>query len=167
MPTVRPARPRDAQSIRRVHLSAFPTSVEADLVEELQKDGDAVLSLVAESGDRIVGHILLSRMAVNAGGRELRALALAPIAVTSEEQGRGVGSALITEAMVQARRSGEEMIFVLGEPDYYRRFGFTPQAAAPFRSPYAGPYLMALSFDQSEPASDGTATHAAAFARLE
>ena len=53
-------------------------------------------------------------------------------------------SALIEGALAIAQASGEELLFVLGEPDYYRRFGFSAEAAAPFASPYAGPYFMAL-----------------------
>ena len=142
--SVRPAEPRDAASIRAVHLAAFPTPLEADLVEALERDGDVAISLVAERCGEIVGHVLLSRMRVSGDGRPYRALGLAPVAVLPGFQGAGLGTVLIEGAIAIAKASGEEVVFLLGEPDYYRRFGFSAEAAAPFRSPYAGPYFMAL-----------------------
>ena len=67
---IRPATPEDAAGIRRVHLGAFPTAAEADLVQELERTGDAVVSIVAED-EGIVGHALFSRMEVLADGRPL------------------------------------------------------------------------------------------------
>ena len=162
---VQPAREEDSDGIRAVHLAAFPTPVEADLVKMLNKDGDAEISLVARDGAQVVGHVTLSRMQVEGDGRTYRALGLGPVAVIPEQQGQGVGSALIDEAMRRAEQRGEEIVFLLGEPDYYRRFGFSPEAAAPFASPYAGPYFMAKSFGSPLPAS-GTAAYAPAFAQL-
>ncbi len=58
------------------------------------------------------------------------------------------------------------MIFVLGEPGYYKRFGFSVEAARPFASPYAGPYLMALALNKFAPFQAGKAEYAPAFAAL-
>ena len=82
-------------------------------------------------------------------------------------QGGGAGSELIRSALAIAKTLGEELVFVLGEPDYYGRFGFSAEAAAPFESPYAGPYFMALWLqpDLDSPAK-GSAAYAPAFARL-
>lgn len=157
----------DAAAIRAVHLGAFPTPAEADLVERLVGDGDAVVSLVAEDGDRIVGHVLLSRKTVSGDGRDYRALGLGPIGVNPDRQNRGVGAALVMAAIERARALGEELIFLLGEPAYYGRFGFRAEDAAPFASAYAGPHLMALRLgDVALPAS-GRADYARAFAMLE
>ena len=162
---VRPERGGDEQAIRKVHLAAFPTPAEADLVSMLRDDCDSVISLVATDGDQILGHVMLSRMRVEADGRSFRALGLGPVAVLPERQRTGVGGALITEAIRQAEERGEELVFVLGEPDYYGRFGFWTEAAAPFASPYAGPYFMAKAFGV-EPPAFGTADYAPAFAKL-
>ena len=142
--SLRPAEPRDAAAIRAVHVAAFPTPLEADLVEALERDGDAAISLVAERVGEIVGHVLLSRMHVSGDGRLYQALGLAPVAVLPGFQGAGIGAALIEGALAIAKANGEELVFLLGEPDYYRRFGFSAEAAAPFGSPYSGPYFMAL-----------------------
>jgi putative acetyltransferase len=167
MARARPAEPGDAAGIRRVLITAFPTAAEADLVERLEQDGDAAISLAAVEQGEIVGHILLSRMDVEGDGRRFGALALGPLAVLPGFQGSGIGGALIGSALGIAKALGEEMVFVLGDPDYYGRFGFTAEAAAPFDSPYAGPCLMALALkdDLMRPVA-GRAAYALAFAAL-
>jgi len=165
--TVRPETGEDAEAIRAVHLAAFPTSAEADLVTRLQEDYDSEISLVAEQSGEIVGHVMLSRMNVSAGSQAFRALGLGPVGVLPGAQGSGIGSELIRFALGIAGTLGEEVIFVLGEPEYYARFGFSAEAAAPFASPYSGPYFMALWLrPNAAPPAAGKAEYAPAFARL-
>jgi putative acetyltransferase len=163
---VRAATADDAKSIRQVHLAAFPTPLEADLVDRLARERDVGISLVAETGDTVVGHILFSRMDVRGDGRTLDALGLAPVAVLPERQRHGIGSALIEQGIAVARDLGTAMIFVLGEPEYYGRFGFTAAAARPFASPYAGRYFQALVLNDAPSPAAGTAEYAAAFREL-
>lgn len=164
---VRPEMPEDNKAIRAVHIAAFPTAAEADLVARLNEDFDSEISLVAEQAGEVVGHVMLSRMSVSGDGRAFRALGLGPLAVRPGMQGGGVGSELIRASLAVAGALGEELVFVLGEPEYYARFGFSAEAAAPFDSPYAGPYLMAqwLRRDARPPAA-GSAAYAPAFERL-
>jgi putative acetyltransferase len=165
--TVRPETGDDVDAIREVHLKAFPTPAEADLVTRLRDDFDSEISLVAEQAGRVVGHVVLSRMRVSAGSRALRALGLGPVGVLPGAQGSGVGSELVRSALAIAGTLGEEVVFVLGEPEYYTRFGFSAEAAAPFASPYAGPYFMALWLrPPAAPPVDGKADYAPAFASL-
>jgi putative acetyltransferase len=164
---IRPAEPGDEAGIRAVHRAAFPTPAEADLVEALAREGDAAISLVATRQSEIVGHVLLSRMNVSGDGRAVRALGLAPVGVLPGYQGGGIGKALIEAALGIARATGEDLVFLLGEPDYYRRFGFSAETAAPFASPYAGPYFMALALRPEFAAPDtGKAAYARAFSDL-
>ena len=164
---IRPAEPADAAGIRAVHEAAFPTALEADLVEALVRDGDAIVSLVDARQGEIVGHVLLSRMTVSGDGQDMRALGLAPVGVRPGFQGGGIGSGLIEAALAIARSTGEALVFVLGEPDYYARFGFSAATAAPFASPYAGPYFMALALRPGlAPPAAGTAAYAPAFSGL-
>jgi putative acetyltransferase len=149
--SVRPAEPDDAAAIRAVHLSAFPTAAEADLVERLERDGDTVVSLVAEQGGAVVGHLLLSRMDVEGDGRTYRALGLGPVGVVPEAWGARIGGALIEGGLAIARATREDLVFLLGEPGYYRRFGFSAEAARPFASPYAGPFFMAVALRPAGP----------------
>ncbi|HEU0100252.1 MAG TPA: N-acetyltransferase [Allosphingosinicella sp.] len=164
---VRPEAGGDVEAIRNVHLAAFLDSAEADLVDRLRGDFDSEISLVAEQGGEIVGHVMLSRMSVSGGGQVFRALGLGPVGVLPGSQGSGVGSALIRSALGIAGTLGEEVVFVLGEPDYYSRFGFSAEAAAPFASPYSGPFFMALWLHPpAEPPAAGSAAYAPAFGAL-
>ena len=82
-------------------------------------------------------------------------------------QGSGAGSAMIEAAKAIAQATGEELIFVLGEPEYYQRFGFAAEIARPFQSPYAGPYFMALALQPGFAApAFGKADYARAFSAL-
>jgi putative acetyltransferase len=163
---IRPESGGDAEAIRAIHLAAFPTEAEADLVKRLNEAFDSEISLVAEQRGEIVGHVMLSRMKVTGEDRAFRALGLGPVGVHPAMQGGGVGSKLIRSALGIAKALGEEAVFVLGEPDYYTRFGFSAESAAPFASPYAGPYFMALWLRPLPMPASGSADYASAFGAL-
>jgi putative acetyltransferase len=164
---IRRAVPSDTDDIRTVHLLAFPTAAEADLVEQLVRDGDAVISMVAVEHGGIVGHILLSRMDVEADGRRLNAVGLAPVSVIPDLQRRGIGSALIVAAIAEARTARSDIIFVLGDTRFYRKFGFDAATARPFASPYAGPHFQALLMNPAMPPVEaGAASYPQAFDAL-
>lgn len=120
----------------------------------LRDDGDAILSLVAVQDAAIVGHVMLSPMSA-----PFRALGLAPLSVLPRWQRQGVGTALLQAAIGKARDGGWSAVFVLGDPAYYRRFGFRADLAAGFTSPYAGPHL-------NGPAAARCAPHTGRPARL-
>ena len=127
MTEVRPERPEDIAGIRDVHVAAFESVVEADLVEALRASAAWVpgLSVVAVADGRVVGHALLSRITLATTDGDRPALALGPVAVLPAVQRQGYGSAMIRDAL--ARRD-DHLIVVLGDPAYYRRFGFSPGA---------------------------------------
>ncbi len=153
---------RDWQAVYEAVSSAFGQSAEAQLVEELREAGDSVISLVADESGQIVGHVLLSRM-----DAPFPALALAPVSVIPSKQRSGIGSALVKEAVNRARSECWAAIFVLGDPNYYERFGFEREAAAGFTSPYAGRHFMALKLSPQLSATTGELRHAPAFAALD
>jgi putative acetyltransferase len=93
------------------------------------------------------------------------ALALAPLSVKPDRQRAGVGSRLVYDAIDRAKATGWAAIFVLGDPSYYRRFGFDVEAAKGFSSPYAGEHFMVLSLSETLPTT-GELRHAPAFAAL-
>lgn len=157
---IRRERPEDGPTLRGLLIRAFDGPAEADLVDRLRADGDAVIALVADRGG-VCGHVLLSRMAA-----PLPALALAPLAVAPECQRQGIGAALVRAALEAAAEGGWRAVFVLGDPAYYGRFGFDPACAAGFDSPYAGPYLMALPLGGPLPVQGGPIRHAPAFAAI-
>jgi putative acetyltransferase len=96
----------------------------------------------------------------------LRALGLAPVAVAPSRQRSGIGSLLIRRALELAVAGKWEIVFVLGDPAYYRRFGFDQALASGFASCYAGPHFMALGMCQPLPVSKGNIDYAPAFAAL-
>jgi putative acetyltransferase len=162
MADIRDESSQDCQAVYRVISSAFGQSAEAELVKELREAGDSVISLVAEENGEIVGHVLLSRMSA-----PFPALALAPVSVVPTRQRCGIGSALITRAVIRARSEGWAAIFVLGDPNYYERFDFDREAAADFTSPYAGPHFMMLKLSPSLAVTTGELRHPPAFAALD
>jgi putative acetyltransferase len=127
------------EAIRRVIVDAFGRNDESRLLEELRSDGDLAISIVAEEAGEVCGHIALSRLKSPVG-----ACALAPLSVLRTMQHQGIGSALVRRAVERARESGYEIIFVVGKPRYYTRFGFKTEEAASFPCRYAGPHFMAL-----------------------
>lgn len=157
---IRDERDNDCARIRAVICAAFAGRDEADLVDALRCDGDLALSLVADGSDGIVGYLAMSRLIAPTHG-----LALAPLAVAPASQRQGVGSLLVRTAMQRAHDLGCRMIFVLGDPAYYARFGFSPLEAANFTSPYSGPHFMATRLGAA-PCPPGPVTYARAFSRL-
>lgn len=134
---IEPETPSHHAAIRSLITAAFSAAAEAELVDRLRSDGDLVLSLVAAADNAVAGHVALSRMAA-----PFRALGLGPLAVDRRHRGQGLARSLVEHAVAWADAQGWEGIFVLGDPAFYRRFGFSAEDAAGYSSPYAGPYLM-------------------------
>ena len=167
---IRPATGGDVAAIDALLRRAFPAPDEAMLVQRLCVDGDMVLTLVAdeEENGALAGVIVYSRMAVEIGGKPIAAVALAPLAVDAGQRGQGVAEALVRASLAPLADAGAILCFVLGDPAYYERFGFSADWARGFASPYAGDYLMALPLQGGAmPCGErGAATHANAFAEL-
>ena len=142
--TIRLARPDDDLAIHEVHRTSFPTEDEARLADRLRTDGDALVSVVAALGGAIVGHVLFSRMGIVGSTGEIPAVALAPVAVRPDWRCRGFAAAAIEEGLRLCAARGERIVLVLGDPAYYRRFGFAAEAAAAIEGPWPGPHFMAL-----------------------
>jgi predicted N-acetyltransferase YhbS len=155
----------DIPAIREILLAAFPTALEADLVDALRADPAAWidgLSLVAaDAGGQPAGHALLTRCHIG----DSPALCLAPCAVRPERQNRGAGSAAIRAALAAARSRGEHHVVVLGHPAYYPRFGFTRASAhgIGLTNDVPDEALMALTLDAGHPLPAGTVRYAEPF----
>jgi putative acetyltransferase len=163
---IRAAVPSDAASIRELLRAAFASDQEADLVDDLDCAGELLPSMVAEETRRIVGYLGFSRLWIAHGGQRLPGVSLAPLAVVADRRRRGIGAALVEAGHVQLRSRGESIVFVLGDPAYYGRFGYVPQTAAAFDCVYAGPHFQALELNDKAPRA-GAIIYAAAFQRLQ
>jgi len=124
MITIRPEEPADVEVIHSIHKSAFPTEAEARLVDRLREERKIALSLIAEVEKGVVGHVAFSPVSVDPQSPAKRGLGLGPVAVQPEWQRKGIGEQLIIRGIEDCRRDGYSYMVVLGEPEYYGRFGF-------------------------------------------
>lgn len=125
---IRVERPEDVVGIHRVNELAFARPEEADVVDRLRQASIPFLSLVAEDGGAIVGHVLFTPVIVDDGerhaGQHVAGMGLAPLAVTPERQRQGIGTLLVQRGLELLRTDGCSFVIVLGHPEYYPRFGF-------------------------------------------
>lgn len=141
---IRAATHLEQDNIQSVYLSAFGED-ERDVVAQLAVDllsEDTVpptLSWVAESDDRVVGHVAFSPVTFENHGK-LQGYILSPLAVQPEFQKRRVGSNLIRRGIQELSQVGVDMLFVYGDPNYYGRFGFLAETAEGCKPPYTLAY---------------------------
>jgi putative acetyltransferase len=164
---IRPEQPADAASVRQVNELAFGQALEADLVDELRRDGAVVVSLVAVADGLVVGHVLFSALEVSRSATSFRAVALAPLAVQPERRRQGIGSLLVRRGIQECKRAAIDAIIVLGYPEYYAQFGFSAERSANLKAPYSGPAFMALELTPGVlDAGDVVVRYADAFSRV-
>ena len=92
------------------------------IVNKLRDAQVLSLSLICEDQAGIIGHIAFSPILIN--GEESVWYGLGPVSVIPERQGEGIGAALIREGLAQLKAQGVKGVVLLGEPNYYARFGF-------------------------------------------
>ncbi len=120
-------RPDHRDGVRAVLVDAFETPAEAALVDNLREADALQVALVAETAGRAVGYVAFSPVTIETeSGQTIAASGLAPVAVATDSQHRGIGGALIVAGLAELRRAGVGMAVVLGWPNYYPRFGFAP-----------------------------------------
>ncbi len=151
--TIRPERSEDAAQITAVTHAAFAhaehsSHTEQFIVEALRKAGQLTVSLVAEDGARLIGHVAISPVEVSPTAADW--YGLGPISVLPEWQGRGVGSALMEAALRDLQGQGAAGCVVLGDPGYYHRFGFRPHPGLVLPG-VPQEYFQALSFGGEVP----------------
>lgn len=132
---VREERAGDVPAIRAIVEAAFKDhhhsdGTEPDVIERLRRDRSPMLSLVAEEGGEVVGHVAFSPVTI--GGVDCDWFGLGPLSVIPEKQNSGIGSALVREGLERLQARGAGGCVVLGEPGYYGRFGFVADAALTF-----------------------------------
>jgi putative acetyltransferase len=123
---IRVATEADWATIPEIHRAAFADEGDevARLTAELRASQwyEPELSLVAEEGGAVVGHVMNTWSWLEGGSPRL--LQLSPLGVLPEHQQRGHGSALVRASLAAARARGEPLVLVEGNPTYYGRFGF-------------------------------------------
>ncbi|MCP2015887.1 putative acetyltransferase [Deinococcus sp. HSC-46F16] len=132
---LRPERPADADTIAEVTRLAFTSNGgvrENEMIGEIRASGRFLpdLSLVAELGGRVVGHVLVSPTDLQGDPeqpeRPRRVLLLGPLSVLPEFQRRAIGSALMRGVLARLQERPEPMVVLWGHEAYYPRFGFRP-----------------------------------------
>jgi putative acetyltransferase len=157
----------DRAAVREIVAAEFDTGAEADLVDALREQARPIVSLVAEEDDTVVGHALFTPVTLD--GDDAKLMGLAPLAVAPTHQGKGLGSALVREGFERCRQLGFGAVVVLGHPEYYTRFGFSPAVRYGLRSEYPVPdeAFMVLELDSGALAGkSGTVKFHAAFKDL-
>ena len=120
---IREAQESDLEEVFNLIHSAFGNRAESDLVKQLISDGDVLINLLVESSDTIIGNVVVSKITMEpdiglfCGG-------VAPVSVVPDQQSSGVGSKLMTAAINESKKMVIDALFLLGDPNYYKRFGF-------------------------------------------
>jgi putative acetyltransferase len=138
--TIREALDSDLDNVLSVERAAFGSDEEANLVRDLLADASAqpMVSLIAIHQNRVVGHILFTRAHLEPESPVSISI-LAPLAVVPDAQKQGVGSQLVEKGLEVLRQAGGDLVFVLGHPAYYPRFGFKPAGQLGFDAAYPIP----------------------------
>jgi putative acetyltransferase len=176
---VREQRADDYEAIRHVYAEAFrrpgfrppldPGSVppEVPLFEALWEAGDVIaeLSFTALKEAGAVGHVTASRATVATDP----VVAVGPVGVLPEQQGLGIGSALMDALLTAADAGDVPMVVLLGAPRYYGRFGFRPALELGVISPDPswGAAFQARPLTAYSPAVAGRFQYAPAFSPVE
>ncbi|NEM97024.1 N-acetyltransferase [Pontibacter sp. BT327] len=160
--TIRQEEPKDYTAVSEVIEEAFRDEEYSDhrehlLVERLRKSDAFIpeLSLVAVVDDAIVGHILLTRISIVNGENRFPSLALAPVSVKPEFQGKGIGSQLIREAHSIAKALSYSSIVLLGHENYYPRFGYELTGRYNINLPFDAPKENCMILPLAENALNG------------
>ena len=164
---IRKERIGDIEKIHELTIAAFlnapHTSHTEQFIVKKLRDADALaISIVAEVMGRIVGHVALSPVEISDGSA--RWYGLGPISVAPELQGRGIGSQLMRATETELRNIKANGCVLLGDPEYYRRFGFKPMEGLIL--PDVPPeYFQALHLNGTLP--QGVVTYHKAFSAVE
>ncbi len=143
---IRPATPADWPAIVHINDSAFEGPGESALIEALERSNRPVISLLALADGVPAGHVFFSPVSIQSAGARILVAALAPMAVSPPFQRRGIGSQLVEAGLRACADHAYQVVVVVGHPQFYRRFGFTPAASLGLSSVYsdAGDAFMAL-----------------------
>ena len=165
---IRQERQEDYLQIRELVRQAFALAEHSDgdehnLIERLRLSPQYIpeLSLVAVSGDTVLGHIMFRKISIG----QTEAIALAPLAVRPEIQRQCIGTSLVSAGHELARRMGYSCSVVLGNPLYYAKFGYEKASAYGIIAPFEVPdeYYMVYGLDNTDDIPQGNVKYSDAF----
>lgn len=147
--------------VERVVEEAFKNAEHTDhsehiLVNRLRKAKEFIpeLSLVAKNNDKIIGHIMLTKINIKNENTQADSLALAPVSVLPEYQNKGIGNKLINESLQIAKNLGFKSVIVLGHDKYYPKFGFEKASKYRISAPFEVPDSLFMALELVENALD-------------
>lgn len=138
---IREAKDTDVSEVLLVEKEAFGYDKEANLVKDLLSDPSAqpLYSILAFENNKAIGHILFTSACLEGKQNGASLSLLAPLAVLPDYQKQGVGGKLIAHGLKLLTAAGIDLVFVLGHPGYYPRYGFKPAGVQGFEAPYPIP----------------------------
>ncbi|MEI9432256.1 GNAT family N-acetyltransferase [Mesorhizobium sp. Cs1299R1N3] len=150
---IRPERADDAQTIRQITEAAFKVSThssgtEGAIIDALREADALTISLVALIDNEMVGHVAFSPLTIE--GEQSDWFGLGPVAVRPDLHRQGIGSALIRKGLEHLKQAGANGCVLVGDPTYYRRFGFDNDSALRYED-LPAEYFMRLAFNGSAP----------------
>ena len=160
--SIRQETEQDHNTVYEIIAEAFANKPHSDgsepeLVNRLRKSDAFIpeLSLVAEFDGKLVGHLLLTKVTIKNVTQEFESLALAPVSVHPELQGRGIGAALIHAAHQKAKELRHNSVVLLGHEDYYPRFGYNAAEEFGITFTFEAPSENCMAVELSPHALDG------------
>lgn len=152
---------KDYNEVERIVEEAFKNAEHTDhsehiLVNRLRKSKEFIpeLSLVAKNNDKIIGHIMLTKINIKNENTQTESLALAPVSVLPEYQNKGIGNKLINESLQIAKDLGFKSVIVLGHDKYYPKFGFERASKYRISAPFEVPDSSFMALELVENALD-------------
>lgn len=131
--TIRPERPEDAPLVERLNETTFGPGRFAKSAYRLREGVSQVgeLAFVAIQAGELRGSVRFWPIMIDARP----ALMLGPLAVQSDQRGRGIGVALMERSLSKARNLGHDFVILVGDVSYYSRVGFAMIAPGAIRFP--------------------------------
>ncbi len=120
---IRETQESDFEEVFNLIHSAFSKKAESDLVKQLISDGDVLINLVVELSDTIVGNVVVSPITMEPD-MGLFCGAVGPLSVLPDFQSSGIGSQLMQETIKKSKEMKMDALFLLGDPNYYKKFNF-------------------------------------------
>ena len=144
MMNIRNTTEADETAIRHVHEAAFgpqagPTIADLAIALLHDRTAEPLISLLGCAGSPPIGHILFTSVRISGPEPPPIAHILAPLAVLPDRQRQGTGTQLVQRGLAMLAESECKLVFVLGHPEYYPRFGFHPAGRLGFSAPYPIP----------------------------